>query len=159
MSVQLVPLMPVRCNLLKTNSAHRHPAFCAEPPFVCADTGSTNMLFRQSDSTALCDIQSSPILKVQLPNGTTISSHQFGLLYLPHLDQPFQAHVFSDSDLSLSLLSLSEMCRVGCSATFMDTHVQSQANIAWQQRHQWVIMAYSVVCDNLASTVRCHHDI
>lgn len=128
MSVQLTSCTPVCCNLLKTNSTYRHLVSCAESPTVCADTGSTNMLFRQSDSTALRDIRAAPILNVTQPNGTTIQSHQSGSLHFPHLAHPFQAHIFDDADLSLSLLSVSEMCRAGCSATFTDTDVSVHYN-------------------------------
>lgn len=57
-------------------------------------------------------------LSVQLPNGACIHSHSVGALHLPNLNQAIFAHIFEDSELSLSLLSNSDLCNAGCSATF-----------------------------------------
>ena len=55
-------------------------------------------------------------LSVQLPNGACIHSHSVGSLHLPNLNQAIFAHIFEDSELSLSLLSIPDLCNAGCSA-------------------------------------------
>ena len=46
-----------------------------------------------------------------------------GTLHLSHLDHPINAHIFEDEDLSISLLSVSELCNAGCTATFTAQHI------------------------------------
>ena len=41
-----------------------------------------------------------------------------GLLHLPNLNKGLVAHIYEDSELSLSLLSISDLCDAGCTATF-----------------------------------------
>ena len=57
-------------------------------------------------------------LSVQLPNGACIHSHSVGALHSPNFNQAIFAHIFEDSELSLSLLSMSDLCNAECSATF-----------------------------------------
>ena len=58
-----------------------------------------------------------------MPNGQNIISSKTGNLFLPHLNAPLQAHIFSDDDLGTSLLSISELCNNGCIATFTKNNV------------------------------------
>ena len=60
------------------------------------------------------------ILHVQLPNGACIQAHSVGSLSLPNLPIPLVVYLFNDTDLSLSLLSISDLCKAGCLATFTD---------------------------------------
>ena len=53
-------------------------------------------------------------LSVQLPNGACIHAHSVGSLWSPNLHLPLVAYIF----LSLSLLSISELCKAGCSVQF-----------------------------------------
>ena len=62
-------------------------------------------------------------LSVRLPNGDCIHSHSVGSLHLPNLNQAIIAHIFEDSELSLSLLSISDLCDAGCTATFSAEHI------------------------------------
>ena len=57
-------------------------------------------------------------LSVQLPNGACIHAHSVGSLRLPNLPLPLVAYIFRDADLSLSLLSISELCKAGCLVQF-----------------------------------------
>lgn len=50
------------------------------------------------------------------------------MLYLPHLHQPIVAHIFDDKDLSLSLLSISDLCNAGCTAIFTDQRITIKYN-------------------------------
>ena len=59
-------------------------------------------------------------LSVQLPNGECIQAHSVGSLHLPNLPTPLVAYIFKDTDLSLSLLSISSLCKAGCLAHFTD---------------------------------------
>lgn len=45
-----------------------------------------------------------------------------GYLHFSNLPHPITAYIFPDSVLHTSLLSVSELCNVGCLATFTDTH-------------------------------------
>ena len=58
------------------------------------------------------------ILNVQLPNGACIQAHSVGSLSLPNLPIPLVVYLYTD--LSLSLLSISDLCKAGCLATFTD---------------------------------------
>ena len=58
-----------------------------------------------------------------LPNGQSIRSIGTCHIHFPHLHCPFTAHVFSDSALNTSLLSIAQLCRLGCVATFTSTDV------------------------------------
>jgi hypothetical protein len=54
---------------------------------------------------------------VGLPNGSTIVSTSTGNLQPSSKCPAFQAHIFPDKDLDRSLVSLSEFCNAGCTAT------------------------------------------
>jgi hypothetical protein len=58
-----------------------------------------------------------------LPNGNSISSIGTGLLYgvSPY---PIVAHIFADTDLYKSLLSLSDLCKQGCKITLTNEALQ-----------------------------------
>ena len=84
--------------------------------------GSTHTLLRRSDSTMLTDIHTNT-LSVQLPNGARIHSHSVGSMHLPNLDKALDAYVFEDDELSLSLLSISDLCNAGCTVTFTADHI------------------------------------
>ena len=88
---------------------------------ACADTGSTHTILRQSDSDMVTDIQLDS-LSVQLPNGACIHAHSVGSLRLPNLPLPLVAYIFKDTDLSLSLLSISELCKAGCVVQFTNAN-------------------------------------
>ena len=86
---------------------------------ACVDTGSTHTILRQSDSGMVTDIRPNT-LSVQLPNGACIQAHSVGSLLLPNLPIPLTAYIFQDKDLSLSLLSVSDLCKAGCVVHFTD---------------------------------------
>lgn len=62
-------------------------------------------------------------LSVRLSNGDCIHSHSVGSLHLPNLNQAIIAHIFEDSELSLSLLSISDLCDAGCTANISAEHI------------------------------------
>lgn len=107
-------------NTVDCNPPHLSFASSA-PKLACSDTGSTNLLVRQSDASAvIIDSHLQPI-SVTLPNGSTISSSCSGTLLFPNLPYPIKAYIFPDRVLHTSLLSVSELCNVGCLATFTNT--------------------------------------
>ena len=67
-------------------------------------------------------------LSVQLPNGASIHSHSVGSLHLPNLDKALVAYIFEDDELSLSLLSISDLCNAGCTVTFTADHITIHCN-------------------------------
>ena len=89
----------------------------------CADTGSTHCLLRASDAPNFKSILAEHGLTVTLPNGHSITSIGIHALNFPHLPVAVPAHVFADDQLHTSLLSISELCYAGCTATFTDTDV------------------------------------
>lgn len=105
-----------------------HLSFATAPKLACSDTGSTNILVRQSDASAVIIDPHLPPISVTLPNGSTISSSFSGILYFNNLPHPIEAYIFPDQILHTSLLSVSELCNVGCLATFTDTHLQITYN-------------------------------
>lgn len=52
---------------------------------------------------------------------STIKSKSMGYLLLPNLPHQLPVHVFDNNVLDTSLISISELCHVGCTATFTDT--------------------------------------
>lgn len=76
------------------------------------------MLFRASDAKLFPTSNDPSTVQVQLPNGMSIHSIRTVLLHLPPLPSPLLIYVFSDHDLSSSLLSVSQLCNHGCNATF-----------------------------------------
>ena len=89
---------------------------------ACLGTGSTHTLLRLSDAINLSPAFPTPDISVRLPNGTLIASISTNLLHLPNLPQSKIAYVFADNDLDASLISISNLCNLGCTATFTDTH-------------------------------------
>ena len=89
----------------------------------CADTGSTHCLLRASDAPHFKSILAEHGLTVTLPNGHSITSIGIHALNFPPLPVAVPAHVFADDHLHTSLLSISELCNAGCTATFTDTDV------------------------------------
>lgn len=86
---------------------------------ICLDTGSTHTLLRESDAQHVQPTSATTdSISVKLPNGTVIRSKFSGTLYFPYLPQPLKVHVFDDSHLDTSLISISELCNIGCTATF-----------------------------------------
>ena len=63
---------------------------------------------------------------MKLPNGTTISS--IGTGFLHGLGAPVPAHIFNDCDLQQSLLSLSDLCKQGCTITLTDKALTISTN-------------------------------
>ena len=91
----------------------------------CADTGSSHILLGETDATQLSNVRHDSTIRVALLNGDTISSSSAGDLWLPHTPVPLTAHIFPDSSLNTSLISISELCNNGCVATCTseDVHV------------------------------------
>jgi Reverse transcriptase (RNA-dependent DNA polymerase) len=73
-------------------------------------------LLRQQDAPYVTSIDTS--LDVLLPNGNTISSIGYCELNFPNVPQPVLCHIFMDDVLNTSLLSIAQLCRMGCVATF-----------------------------------------
>ena len=94
---------------------------------ICADTGATHHLFRKSDISTLIDIHHTS-LTVQLPNGEHISAIGAGTLFIPQLPHPLLVYIFPDTDLKISLLSISQLCSIGCHATFTDQRIHITYN-------------------------------
>ena len=105
-------------NVINTTTSKTNTNFTASAR-ACADTGSTHTILRQSDSGMVTNIRSDT-LSVQLPNGACIHAHSVGSLLLPNLPTPLTAYIFHDEDLSLSLLSISDLCKAGCLVKFTD---------------------------------------
>ena len=81
---------------------------------------STNILLRESDAAFLTIAQKHFPLMVTLPNGSSITSLLSGTFKLPNLPFAIPAHVFADNILDTSLISVSELCNLGCVATVQD---------------------------------------
>lgn len=88
---------------------------------ACIDTGSTNLLVRQSDAPGIDLTSTLEPISVALSNGTTIRATSCGFLSFNNLPVPIPAYVFPDTVLRTSLLSVSKLCNAGCVATFTDT--------------------------------------
>ena len=84
---------------------------------ACSDTGSTNLLVRQSDALEIALTSTLERISVALPNGTTIRATSCGFIFFNNLPTPFPAFIFPDAALHTSLLSVSELCNAGCVAT------------------------------------------
>ena len=104
--------MQAYCNLTQLVSP-------SVPSYLCADTGSTHTLLRESDAPYIT--RTTPAvnnLHVLLPNGQAIHAIGTCHLHLPHIHCPFVAHIFPDTALNTSLLSIGQLCQLGCTATF-----------------------------------------
>lgn len=106
------------CNNFKLNNSQTPLSYSnllstAKVPI--ADSGATHTLIRQSDATNLTHVEHilHP-LTVTLPNGTTISSTARGQIPTNNVINPIDAHIFPDSQLDQSLISLSDYTNRGC---------------------------------------------
>lgn len=143
-------------NTVDCNPPHLSFAFSA-PKLACSDTGSTNLLVRQSDASAvIIDPHLQPI-SVTLPNGSTISSSFSGTLLFPNLPYPINAYIFPDKVLHTSLLSVSELCNVGCLATFTDTLQQLNSPTRHQSNVRHTMDGPTT--DTICSCLDAHHFI
>ena len=97
------------------------PCAPSHKKFACCDTGSSNVLVRQSDASRIILTPHLDQITVSLPNGNTIRSTSSGHLHFHNLPHSIPAYIFPDDILHTSLLSVSEFCNVGCDATFTAT--------------------------------------
>ena len=97
------------------------PCAPSHKKFACCDTGSSNVLVRQSDASRTILTPHLDQITVSLPNGNTIRSTSSGHLHFHNLPHSIPAYIFPDDILHTSLLSVSEFCNVGCDATFTAT--------------------------------------
>ena len=128
--------MPV----IRTAFAHNNSSSSGE---ACLDTGSTHTLLRLSDSTGLQDAPTHSSITVRLPNSTEISSMTTKFLILPHLPHKILAHIFPDKMLDTSLISISNLCNMGCEATF----TQNTCQVTY--RNNIVLSTAKLISDNL----------
>lgn len=106
-----------------------HVTFAQSPiKLACSDTGSTNLLIRQSDASGVIPAPHLQPISVILPNGTGIYASSCGHVHFPNLPIPIFAHIFPDIILHTSVLSVSELRNVGCLATFTATIFQVTYN-------------------------------
>ena len=78
--------------------------------------------WRSSDASQLSLLPLLAPIQVQLPNGSVISSSAVGHLHIPYCPFDILAYVFDDKTLNTSLLSVSQLCNLGCEAIFTDTN-------------------------------------
>ena len=99
------------------------------PPVVSvADSGSTDIIVRESDKAILQDIVPCTVhstLQVSLPNGDAIQSSAIGSLRTL-VGVKIPAFVFPDAVLKQTLLSLSAFCNNGCTVTLTNTAITIQ---------------------------------
>lgn len=92
------------------------------PPHIqaCADSGTTDTLFKMSDSIIATNIQPSTGFRVRVANNSIITSTHTGYIKIPHIPGEFlKVHIFDDNDLGKTLLSISDMCNThNCTAVF-----------------------------------------
>jgi hypothetical protein len=88
-----------------------------------ADTGSTHILVRESDSHILQDKEPFKTMHVTIPNGTKISSIAHGTLITPLTGTNIPAYVFPDSVLKQTLLSIAEFTNRGCKVELTNTDI------------------------------------
>ena len=67
--------------------------------------------------------QSADPLNVLLPNEHTMQSIGICHIQLPHVQHRLVAHIFPDTTLNTSLLSIAQLCHIGCTALFTSTAV------------------------------------
>ena len=51
-----------------------------------------------------------------------------GTLFIPQLPHPLLVSIFPDTDLKISLLSISQLCGIGCHATYTDQRIHITYN-------------------------------
>lgn len=120
------PTSTLSTTTLATNTQFPTPENTAHPSMghaAIADTGASGHYLAIKDSEALQDTYPVAPLIVSLPDGTTVSSIQAGLLDIPCLPPEARiAHVFPS--LTKSLLSISTICdKAGLTATYNSQHV------------------------------------
>lgn len=108
-----------QCNLTQ-------PSPTSVPFSFCAYTGSTHTLIRASEAPYIN--HAADPLNVLLPNGHTMHSIGTCLLQLPNLQYSLLAHIFPDTTLNSSLLSIPQLCKMGCTAMFTSTEVTILCN-------------------------------
>jgi hypothetical protein len=86
------------------------------------DTGATDILIRQKDSTALTDLvyytNAEPAPAFHAANHTSIYPTSVGRLHIPNTDIHLTAYVFPDDNLADNLFGLAPLLNHGCTATF-----------------------------------------
>ncbi len=92
---------------------------------ICSDSGTTDTLIRFGDSDVVTHITPCSEFRVRVANNQVVASTHVGRIPIPHLPGKYiTAHLFEDTDLSKSLLSISELCNDhDCEATFTKTTV------------------------------------
>jgi hypothetical protein len=80
---------------------------------LLADSGASDTFVRNSDTHVLVDQSTNGGAQVRLPNGAIITSTGTGTLRSDH-GIPIPAHVFPDSVLQQSLVSLADFTNRGC---------------------------------------------
>ena len=80
------------------------------------DSGCSDTIIRHCDAHLLQDVQRDSTLEVELPDGSTIRSTARGVLKLNNIPA-MDAYIFDDAHLQRSLLSLSALTNLGCTAT------------------------------------------
>ena len=86
------------------------------------DTGATDILIRQQDSTILTHLvyytNAEPAPAFHVANHTSIYPTAVGRLHIPNTDINLTAYVFPDDDLADNLFGLAPLLNHGCTATF-----------------------------------------
>ena len=125
------------CKSFKSNSNNfRHISNLVTPPNTkcktlstpvvsVADSGSTDIIVRESDKAILEDVvlcTPNTTLQVSLPNGDAIQSSATGSLRTL-VGVKIPAFIFPDAELKQTLLSLSAFCNNGCTVTLTNTAI------------------------------------
>ena len=93
-----------------------------QPPI--GDCGASDTFFTETDSKHLQDVNpTNNGIEVSMPNGAIITSNAEGRLPLGHSLPAVKAHVFPDHMLQRSLIALSDLCNIGCTATLTATDI------------------------------------
>ena len=91
------------------------------------DSGASDTLIRVSDKNILANIFESGPIFVGLPNGSSIASIASGIFSTANLPT-IPAHIFSDSHLERSLISLSDYTNRGCTVQLDSSSVSMTYN-------------------------------
>ena len=89
-----------------------------------ADTGCTHIFLRQCDAASAVLTTGIQALTVILPNNDCITSIDAGTMAFPYLSTPLPVHIFSDSSIEHSLLSILALCNLECTATFTKQNIK-----------------------------------
>ena len=87
------------------------------------DSGTTDILLRQSASHLLTNVIQHSDLRVSLPDSTEIRSTHAGTLHVRDIATTLPAYVFPDNILQHNLMSFSALCNTGCTVTLTNTSV------------------------------------